>query len=480
MLNSKKAPKMVIPVARRTSTSSISSPTPKKKVKKLSRVVPKADLENIGASTLIFTTHTSANNEEIVIVMSRPFNEIPPKDSRNAFKQKCKECMKICNFSDPNQDSKAKNAKTTLLKHIISAFTIPHVSRSLSNEMFSIFYQMVSSNLFREFPYLVQAGTSDFRSNHQDSAWIHISLVYEALVASFSLAPSAELPQDFVSKLLMNVLSPDDRERTIVSGLLSSIYTKHINQRSVIRQKVFSIFISRYCSSELLEIAISIISSYPAPLKPDAINVYATVILPLHTFTEFPNYSRNLFQCISRMIAKSDQMFNVTINYLITHWPLSDRSKQLIYLHELSELIIAYNSLVKPVHLNRFFTLVSECFNDLCSSIADAAIDLFQNNLFFDYLRGTSNIYFFQIVTSAYNCSKSHWDDEIRDSATSLLENLETIDGSQYKKTIDAQKMMKSRKKAAFALCKSNWSKVYEGAKVFDGNVELPDMALLK
>jgi hypothetical protein len=437
------------------------SPTP------CSRRVPVAD-ELPPTVTVVFSTHSAQSPAEIAIQSSKPFSDVPPKDIRPIFLSKCKECAKLCDWSLSAKDVKAKAVKTALLKQIIAGFGVQLVSRSLTADLFAAFFEMLSANLFRPFPEIQVGLFGDIRDSLMDAAWPHVSLVYESLLASLNCAGLAELPTSFVTRLVGNLLSPDDREREAAKHALTAIYTKFTNQNAHVRHRVWAIFAKQHCTAELLEFSIAVVSSLNRPLRSDVIDGFTRLILPLHCLSHYPQFSRQLTQVIYRYIAKADALLAITIAYLHRHWPVVNRTKQLLFLKEYEELLVTFEQQASPEMFTSFFKKTAEFVNDDSSTIAEAALGIVRRSGLYAALKASSASVFYPLTLDIHCAAKEHWDSDIREDATSALEVMRSIDAAGFAKATESLRRAKARHASAFGVAKTGWAKAVALARSKD------------
>lgn len=300
------------------------------KVKKLA--VPKSEMGLNVDKIVNYTTLHKLNQETINIKPTKSFQENPPREHAKLFIEKCKQCSNICDFSSPSLDQKAKTTKTQLLKHLASVFTNPNLARAVSQDSMNLFYKMLSVNLFRPLPKMKPFTVIETHDVTYDSAWPHLSLCYEALQSSLSCKYAQNISPDFIYHLVGNSVSPDDRERIAVRDILYSMYTKFMNHRTIVREKIADQFTNGVCSSELLEFLISVVSGFNSPLNPEHVTYFRNSILSLHTLNNLPLFAVQVKKLILAYIQKSGFLLDSTIEYLLLHWPKSNRIKQCLFL----------------------------------------------------------------------------------------------------------------------------------------------------
>lgn len=433
--------------------------------------MPKVETELNMNKTVIFSTHFRNSNEDIRIYCSKDFAEVSLKDTRNLLIDKCKECSKICDFTSEAKDSKAKTNKSTLLREIARSFSNPHISKTLSNDVIRNFFNMISKNLFRPFPSIRRESAVDFHDSIFDAAWPHISLVYECLNACSSYSTIKEFPPTFLSNLVNNTLSPDERERKEAKVALNNIYNKFSSTRFTIRQRCSYLFNNRKCSSELLDFFYTVASGLTPPLKNETIEMYNREILPLHCFDNYSTYYNYLFQVICRFIAKSESLLQSTFDYLVKHWPCTDRRKQKLFLIEYEDLVINFDNRMTKQMILQFFRKVNECITNESVEVVNSALEILQNPNLRSYVNENAHNLYFMLIFSISSVENDHWNDELREFAKNTLRILNQTNPEVFKKTIDVHNSMKSFKKPSCGISKTKWRKILDAAKVNDSSI---------
>jgi hypothetical protein len=381
------------------------------------------------------------------------------------FVQKCKECSKICDFSRADRDVKAKATKTTLLKHLVAGFAIPHISKALTADLLLAFFDMVKANVFRPFPVIESANQKDMQTKILDAAWPHISLVYECLNGAFNAPSLTDFPPGFSAHFVDNCLSPDDRERVASRQALISIFAKYNNQRLLVRKRAGSVYESQKCTAELLDAYVTVVGSFVSPLKPDQLVCFYRHILPLHCLRNYEDFHRQLNQVLNRFISKSGELLASTVRYLQLHWPVISKTKQMYFIKEYEELMVNFASKATPEMFVAFFRKISDSFNDEYSVVARTALGVIRNKELFSALKENSSSLGFRLTVEINAVSKMHWDHDIRELALNCLEVMKSADSVSYGKATDGVKMITSRKTAVFGVCKNSWTKIVDLAK---------------
>ena len=446
-------------------------------VKAEKRAAPKAEIGLAVDKNISLSTLRSTDGREATIKPSKSITECPPKEQQKLFIEKCRECCTICDFSSPTIETKAKQTKSTLLKHIAISFTIPHLVRNMQPESLKEFYNMLSINLFRPFPHIPTISPIEAHDSLYDSSWPHLSLAYEALKTSFNCPTASNfITESFIYKLTGNCVSPDDREKTTVRDILHALYTKFMNLREICRNCIARQFSNDTVSYELIEFFLSVVSGFNSPLKDDHVNFYYKHFLPLHTSHVFSSFQVPYVKCLIKFISKSILLFSPTINYISRHWPCSDRKKQMEYLNELSILLKEFEINVTPKAAQIVFKIIGECVESENADVSEAAVDILMNNDLATLIKSNSSIVFPVVIEPVYRAAKHHWDNCAKTNAYVVLQVLSEIDNQTFNKANEAHKMIKSQKQAANAVFKNNWSKIFEAAKAADRSISLSNI----
>ena len=456
-------------------------PAQQKKNQKVEKqAVPKSEMGLNVDKTVNYTTLREINQKAITIKFSKSFQENPSREYAKLFTEKCKQCSIICDFSSPSLDQKSKTTKTQLLKHLASCFTIPNLLRSISQESMDLFYKMLSINLFRPLPKMTRFTVVETHDVLYDSAWPHISLAYDALQSSFNCKYAQNITPDFIYHLIGNSVSPDDRERIAVRDILHSMYTKFMNQRTVVREKMADQFVNGVCSTELLEFFVSVVSGFNSPLNPEHVTYFRNYVLPLHTLNDFPVFASQAKKLVNTFIQKSGFLLDPTIEYILLHWPKGNRIKQCLFLREIEELIITHEIHVSTQTAVKVFKLIGELANDMNSDVAEIAVDILTNPSIAFSLQTHSHAVFPLIVGPLYCSTQKHWDGCIRTNAFVTLQTLSEIDREDFNKLTDIMKNKDAQKTTDFNNIKSNWTKISNMAKHNFKSIKPIDLTKLK
>lgn len=446
--------------------------------------------------TITFNMSTLFNIDvfsDVTINMSEPFSSANPKEYNKLFLQKVKECRKICDFSIKIKDQTAKKNKKDLLHHFIECFESKEISHLIIPSNISAFLEMVVINISRPFPSLLKITSlqvADFGDQMIDTAWPHLQLVYKAAFRLFtSTIPMNSFfkpvpgkdhasnankgkPQknhyNFLSCLVTNSCSPDNRERQATKDILIKIYGKCPDAIPVLKRLVLNQFLTGVCSAELLEFYVKMVDNLPQPLPEKEIFNYKEVFLVLHTSPLFMRFCLNILQTIDHYVKIDQSLLEPTIQFLKDHWPIGSVKKQLVFLSELEGLIISYSNIINEKTAELIFQLLATLVVQPNIDIAETSLGLFMGASCETLLATYLEIAIKVMVSPLYESAKKNWNEYVREDATFAIQMLSELDKDLFNKQVEIMKEERKKKKTYSQIWRTNWAKVFETAKMKD------------
>jgi serine/threonine-protein phosphatase 2A regulatory subunit B' len=267
-------------------------------------------------------------------------------------------CSVVFDFTEPMKNLKEKEIKRQTLQELVDYVT--SVSGKFSETAMQEVMKMVSANLFRTFTpqprenKVVDGVDLEEDEPSMDSAWPHLQIVYELFLRFVSSAETDAklakryIDQSFILKLLDLFDSEDPREREYLKTILHRIYGKFMVHRPFIRKAINSIFYQfifeteKYNGiAELLEILGSIINGFALPLKEEHKMFLVRAMIPLHKPRCLAMYHQPLSYCITQFVEKDCKLADTVIRGLLKYWPITNSSKEVMFLNELEEVLEA-------------------------------------------------------------------------------------------------------------------------------------------
>lgn len=308
------------------------------------------------------------------------FKDVPNSEKQNLFIRKMQMCCVVFDFTDPMKNLKEKDIKRQTLVELVDY--ISAVSGKFTENVMQEIVKMVSTNLFRTLTSppsqnkVLQAFDVEEEEPSMDPAWSHLQIIYEFLLR-FVASPETDaklakryIDHSFVLRLLDLFDSEDSRERDYLKTVLHRIYGKFMVHRPFIRKAINNIFYRFVFETEkhngiaeLLEILGSIINGFALPLKEEHKLFLVRVLIPLHKPKCIPMYHQQLCYCITQFVEKDCKLADTVIRGLLKYWPVTNSSKEVMFLGELEEVLEA----TQPAEFQRcmvpLFHQLSRCLN---------------------------------------------------------------------------------------------------------------------
>uniref|UniRef100_A0A2N9FSU2 Serine/threonine protein phosphatase 2A regulatory subunit n=1 Tax=Fagus sylvatica TaxID=28930 RepID=A0A2N9FSU2_FAGSY len=286
------------------------------------------------------------------------FRDVPSSEKQSLFIRKLNLCCVVFDFTDPTKNLKEKDIKRQTLLELVDYVTSANGKFTETVMLEAI--KMVSVNLFRSFTpqprenKVLEAFDLEEEEPSMDPAWPHLQIVYEFLLR-FVASPETDaklakryIDHSFVLKLLDLFDSEDPREREYLKTILHRIYGKFMVHRPFIRKAINNIFFNFIFETEkhngiaeLLEVLGSIINGFALPLKEEHKLFLVRALIPLHKPRCLPMYHQQLSYCITQFVEKDCKLSDTVIRGLLKYWPITNSSKEVMFLSELEEVLEA-------------------------------------------------------------------------------------------------------------------------------------------
>lgn len=324
------------------------------------------------------------------------FRDVPNAEKQNLFIRKLNMCCVMFDFNDVTKNLKEKDIKRQTLLELVDY--ISSVTTKFNEVAMQEITKMVAVNLFRTFPsWNHDKGLEMFDPEDEDPmmepSWPHLQIVYEILLrfvaSSETDAKLAKryIDHSFVLRLLDLFDSEDQREREYLKTILHRVYGKFMVHRPFIRKAINNIFYRFIFETErhngiaeLLEILGSIINGFALPLKEEHKLFLVRALIPLHKPKCVSMYHQQLSYCITQFVEKDFKLADTVIRGLLKYWPLTNSSKEVMFLGELEEVLEATQSAEFQRCMVPLFRLISRCLNS--SHFQVFLLDLFRFIIF--------------------------------------------------------------------------------------------------
>ncbi|GFZ19101.1 protein phosphatase 2A regulatory B subunit family protein [Actinidia rufa] len=328
------------------------------------------------------------------------FRDVPNSEKQNLFIKKLLMCCVVFDFTDPTKNLKEKDIKRQTLVELVDYVTSANgkFTETVMQEMI----KMVSINLFRT-----------LTPQPRENKWHHPR--QDAKLAK------RYVDHSFVTRLLDLFDSEDPREREYLKTVLHRIYGKFMVHRPFIRKAINNIFYRFIFETEkhngiaeLLEILGSIINGFALPLKEEHKLFLVRALIPLHKPKCIPMYHQQLSYCITQFVEKDCKLADTVIRGLLKYWPVTNSSKEVMFLGELEEVLEA----TQPPEFQRcmvpLFRQIARCLSSSHFQVAERALFLWNNDHIENLIKQNRKVILPIIFPALERSARKHWNQAVQ------------------------------------------------------------------
>lgn len=394
------------------------------------------------------------------------------EEVNSIFSSKCKQCQKVCDFTDPEIQIEEKKAKEEVLNDILNAVSDQRIVGVLTQDEYFDLYLAFRRNVIRTTPPPPEVWFApvsiDFNLDRvEEVGWSHLSLFYDILIAFLSNRKfnTTFCPEE-TKKLLKGVISmfqsPDNREREKLMKLFHGIY-KNMKKLRPFSRKCIVQFLSavsnspypRLGVSEILNAIVPIIAGFKMPLHPENIDLFDKVILPLHSCSYVHFFHLALITSLSQFLQKDRHLVSRIFEMILDHWPVTNPTKQILFLNE-----IEFFSEILPESsvniIKKLCKIIAGCITGHNFTVAERALMLWESDSFMNLVKRLSKITFPLLIPEIYKTATTHWCPDVRNLALTSMRilkgcDVETFDtiGNNFKR-VESEKIMSEVQRGQF------------------------------
>ncbi|KAJ4977386.1 hypothetical protein NE237_002492 [Protea cynaroides] len=359
------------------------------------------------------------------------FRDVPSSEKQNLFIRKLNMCCVVFDFTDPSKNPSEKDIKRQTLLELVDY--ISSVSSKFNEIVMQEITKMVTANLFRAFPSsnhdnkLLEAYDPEEEEPMMEPAWPHLQIVYEFLLrfvaSSETDAKLAKryIDHSFVLKLLDLFDSEDQREREYLKTILHRIYGKFMVHRPFIRKAINNIFYRFIFETErhngiaeLLEVLGSIINGFALPLKEEHKLFLLRALIPLHKPKCVSMYHQQLSYCITQFVEKDSKLADTVVRGLLKHWPITNSSKEVMFLSELEEVLEATQTAEFQRCMVPLFRQIGRCLNSSHFQVAERTLFLWNNDHIRNLITQNRKVIVPMIFPALERNTRGHWNQAVQ------------------------------------------------------------------
>ncbi|XP_071724906.1 serine/threonine protein phosphatase 2A 57 kDa regulatory subunit B' theta isoform-like [Rutidosis leptorrhynchoides] len=415
------------------------------------------------------------------------FKEVPSSERQNLVIKKLNLCCVVFDFTDETKNQKEKEIKRQTLLELVDY--VASATGKFSETVLQEAVKMVCANVFRSFSpqprenKITDGLDLEDEEPAMDPAWSHLQIVYEFLLR---LVTSSEtdakiakkyIDQSFILNLLDLFDSEDPREREYLKTILHRIYGKFMVHRPFIRKAMNNIFFRFIFETEkhngiaeFLEILGSIINGFALPLKEEHKVFLIRALIPLHKPKCLATYHQQLAYCITQFVEKDGKLADTVIRGLLKYWPITNSSKEVMFLNELEEVLEATQLPEFQRCMVPLFYQIARCLNSLHFQVAERALFLWNNdhieNLIIQNRKVILPIIFPALETNA----RKHWNQAVRSLTLNVLKIFNDLDPEMFNECLEKFNMDESKQEKSKERREATWKRLEEVAAKKDAS----------
>ncbi|GMJ08210.1 hypothetical protein like AT3G26020 [Hibiscus trionum] len=417
------------------------------------------------------------------------FKDVPASERQNLFIKKLNLCSVVFDFTDPTKHLKEKEIKRQMLLQLVEDVT--SANGKFSDAVLQEIVKMVSANLFRSLNTqprenkVVEGLDLEEEEPSMDPSWPHLQIVYEFLLR-FIASPETDaklakryVDQSFITKLLGLFDSEDPREREYLKTILHRIYGKFMAHRPFIRKAINNIFFRLIFETEkhngiaeLLEILGSIINGFALPLKEEHKVFLVRVLIPLNKPKCLAMYHQQLSYCITQFVEKDCKLADTVIRGLLKYWPITNSSKEIMFLNELEEVLEA----TQPTEFQRcmipLFHQIARCLNSLHFQVAERALFFWNNDYIENLIIQNRKVILPIIFPALEKNARNHWNQAVHSLTLNVRKIFYDLDPDLFKECLLKFQENESKEDETKAKHQNTWKRLEELAENKDFSSE--------
>ncbi|KAJ6329435.1 hypothetical protein OIU77_011001 [Salix suchowensis] len=397
------------------------------------------------------------------------FRDFPNSEKPNLFIKKLNMCCVVFDFSDPSKNLKEKDIKRQTLLELVDY--ISTVTSKFNETAMQEITKMVAANLFRTLPSanydnkILEMFDPEDEEPAMEPAWPHLQIVYEFLLrfvaSSETDAKLAKryIDHSFVLRLLDLFDSEDQREREYLKTILHRIYGKFMVHRPFIRKAINNIFYRFIFETErhngiaeMLEILGSIINGFALPLKEEHKLFLVRALIPLHKPKCVSMYHQQLSYCITQFVEKDFKLADTVIRGLLKYWPITNSSKEVMFLGELEEVLEATQAAEFQRCMVPLFHQIGRCLNSSHFQVAERALFLWNNDHIRNLITQNRRVILPIIFPALERNTRGHWNQAVQSLTLNVRKIFSDADQDLFDECLvkfeeDEVKQMETREK---------------------------------
>ncbi|KAL8193559.1 hypothetical protein R6Q57_026694 [Mikania cordata] len=436
---------------------------------------------NTGTNKLDSALKTNVNGNKVIFTANEvlpKLNDVPNSEKESLLVRKLNMCCVVFDFTDLTTNLKEKEIKRQILVELVDY--IPSANGKFSETVMLEVVKMVSANIFRRLTpqprdnKMLETFDGEEEEHSMDPAWPHLGVIYEVLLR-FVHSPETDakvakryIDHGFILRWLDLFESEDPREREYLKFILHRTYGKFMVHRPFIRKAINNILFRFIFETEkhngiaeLLEILGSIINGFALPLKEEHKLFLVRALIPLHKPKCMPVYHQQISYCITQFVEKDCKLADTVIRGLLKYWPITNSSKEVMFLSELEEVLEA----TQPPEFQRcmvpLFCQISHCLSSSHFQVAERALFLWNNDHIENLIKQNRKL-ILPIIFPALERNTAHWNQAVRSLSSNVRKIFSDADPELFEECLTKFKEDESKKEETKSKRDDVWKRLEE------------------
>ncbi|XP_057766981.1 serine/threonine protein phosphatase 2A 57 kDa regulatory subunit B' theta isoform-like [Salvia miltiorrhiza] len=407
------------------------------------------------------------------------FRDVPSAEKQNLFIRKLSMCCVVFDFTDPTKHVKEKDIKRQTLVELVDY--VSSANGKFSDTVLQEIVRVVSVNLFRTLSTqprenkVLEGLDVEEEEPLMDPAWPHLQIVYEFLLR-FVTSPETDaklakryVDHSFILRLLDLFDSEDPREREYLKTVLHRIYGKFMVHRPFIRKTINNIFYRFIFETEkhngiaeLLEILGSIINGFALPLKEEHKLFLVRALIPLHKPKCIPMYHQQLTYSITQFVEKDCKLADTVIRGLLKYWPITNSSKEVMFLGELEEVLEATQAPEFQRCMVPLFRQIGRCMSSSHFQVAERALFLWNNDHIENLIKQNRRVILPIIFPALEKNARNHWNQAVHSLTLNVRKIFADVDPELFEECLLKFQEDEGRDEEAKVKREATWRRLEE------------------
>lgn len=178
-------------------------------------------------------------------------------------------------------------------------------------------------------------------------------------------------------------------------------------------------------------------------------------LIPLHKPKCIPMYHQQLSYCITQFVEKDCKLADTIIRGLLKYWPITNSSKEVMFLGELEEVLEA----TQPAEFQRcmvpLFRQIGRCLSSSHFQVAERTLFLWNNNHIENLIKQNRKVILPIIFPALERNSRNHWNQAVQNLTQNVRKIFSDVDPELFEECLikfqeeeTQEKDMKSKREA--------------------------------